>query len=268
MMISVSALPERHSLFEHDSILVDGVLRPVTNSEGRLIADTPEAQRNFWRWFGDSKVVDVKGQPLVVYHGTGSDISKFNGRSYLTACAAQAGDYAANRAEANGHPNVIPIYVSLQSPHIASTDYIEWAGYEAVEIDRSIGDGFDGFINDSMTEIVVFSPQQIKSAIGNSGAFDPYSPFLTDSLPSLRWHAEQLAYAERDAGLSDGLALEIYREAAAQDYSPNDPYWRDVGAALQEVLSSELRGGAEFYQLLPDAVMGMEQVRDVAIYRP
>ncbi len=24
----------------------------------------------FWRWFGDSKVVDAKGKPLVVYHGT------------------------------------------------------------------------------------------------------------------------------------------------------------------------------------------------------
>ena len=27
----------------------------------------------FWRWFGDSKVVDRRGRPLVVYHGTGED---------------------------------------------------------------------------------------------------------------------------------------------------------------------------------------------------
>ncbi len=28
----------------------------------------------FWKWFGDSKVVDSKGNPLVVYHGTDSEL--------------------------------------------------------------------------------------------------------------------------------------------------------------------------------------------------
>ena len=36
--------------------------------------DTPE----FKRWFGDSKVVDAEGRPLVVYHGTTSDVSEFS----------------------------------------------------------------------------------------------------------------------------------------------------------------------------------------------
>ena len=27
---------------------------------------------NFWKWFGDSKVVDDAGNPLVVYHGSRS----------------------------------------------------------------------------------------------------------------------------------------------------------------------------------------------------
>jgi hypothetical protein len=32
----------------------------------------------FKRWFGDSKVVDENGEPLVVYHGTASDFTVFN----------------------------------------------------------------------------------------------------------------------------------------------------------------------------------------------
>src|SRR5690606_17475953 len=32
----------------------------------------------FKRWFGDSKVVNDQGNPLVVYHGTGQEFSVFN----------------------------------------------------------------------------------------------------------------------------------------------------------------------------------------------
>lgn len=33
---------------------------------------------NFWKWFGDSKVVDDKGNPLVVYHGTDKILDRFD----------------------------------------------------------------------------------------------------------------------------------------------------------------------------------------------
>jgi len=51
------------------TITVDGVERPTTNSNGQPIHPTEEGMRNFWRWFGDSRVVDDQGRPLVVYHG-------------------------------------------------------------------------------------------------------------------------------------------------------------------------------------------------------
>ena len=60
------------------TIEVDGKQRPTTNSNGQPIHPTREGIRNFWRWFGDSKVVDEQGRPLVVYHGTNSDFSVFN----------------------------------------------------------------------------------------------------------------------------------------------------------------------------------------------
>jgi hypothetical protein len=44
--------------------------------ERDLATDTPE----FKRWFGDSRVVDKDGKPLVVYHGTHADIQVFKGK--------------------------------------------------------------------------------------------------------------------------------------------------------------------------------------------
>lgn len=61
---------------------VDGVSRPAQNSLGKAIHPTDEGIQNFWRWFGDSKVVDEHGRPLVVFHGTKRDFDTFNPDSY------------------------------------------------------------------------------------------------------------------------------------------------------------------------------------------
>ena len=60
-----------------ETIVIDGVIRPTRNSEGRLIFPTEEGLRNFWKWFGDSAIVDNKGRPVVMYHGTARDIEEF-----------------------------------------------------------------------------------------------------------------------------------------------------------------------------------------------
>ncbi len=31
----------------------------------------------FWRWFGESQVVDENGKPLLLYHGTHKNFEKF-----------------------------------------------------------------------------------------------------------------------------------------------------------------------------------------------
>ena len=59
------------------AVIVDGISRPTHNSEGQPIAKTKAAMSAFWRWFGDSKVVDEHGRPQVVYHGTAHDIEQF-----------------------------------------------------------------------------------------------------------------------------------------------------------------------------------------------
>ena len=61
-----------------DMVDIDGVMRHTKNSEGRQIAHTLDGIKNFYKWFGDSKVVDEQGRPLVVYHGTNADFDTFD----------------------------------------------------------------------------------------------------------------------------------------------------------------------------------------------
>ena len=61
-------------------INVDGVSRPIHNSENTLIAPTLDAQVTFWRWFGKSKITDQHGRPLVLYRGDRPGKSEFTGR--------------------------------------------------------------------------------------------------------------------------------------------------------------------------------------------
>jgi hypothetical protein len=59
------------------SIIVNGISRPTLNSNGKVIHPTMDGIKNFWEWFGDSKVVDIEGRPLVVYHGSSTSFDVF-----------------------------------------------------------------------------------------------------------------------------------------------------------------------------------------------
>lgn len=68
---------------------------------GRIITDAPA----FRAWFGDSKVVDENGAPLVVYHGTNADFDSF-AQEYLGratgAASAERGFYFARSPVTSG----------------------------------------------------------------------------------------------------------------------------------------------------------------------
>lgn len=73
MAVENARLDDIYPAYDGETIEINGVERTVYNSNGDRIAKSAEALRNFWNWFGDSKVVDSQGRPLVVYHG--SDVS-------------------------------------------------------------------------------------------------------------------------------------------------------------------------------------------------
>jgi len=194
---------------------------------------------NFKAWFGDSKVVGEDGSPMVVYHGTGADIQQFNvsergefgGGIYLTPDTTGASDYAMYRAQ--GPANVMPVYVSIRNPAGAAeaSQVASWKGEENARAEL-IRRGYDGVIDMRSGQIVAFRPEQIKSAIGNSGKFDPNSGSLTDRIeptapakpaedvtPELyRARVEQLATEQPDlvARLDDaGQPVRLADELAA-----------------------------------------------------
>lgn len=107
--------------------------------------DYQTAKKNFKKWFGDSKVVDENGQPLVVYHGTNADFEIFdydkigtNGTSegvgfYFTDDIRTAEDYK----KQNG--NLIKSYVSIKKPlgydsHFLSFEDVKNIVYKAAEL--------------------------------------------------------------------------------------------------------------------------------------
>jgi hypothetical protein len=164
----------------------------------------------FKKWFGNSKAVNKDGKPVVAFHTTDKNFNIFNvgekiegkvvnpnysGKlgSWFTAPSLYDGDYEAGNAEnavsffeGKEGDNTMLVHLSIQNP-------MEYEGFEDLQQERDsypsvekfkealVEKGYDGVVvRNSMTDgnvdrddWVAFYPTQIKSAIGNSGEFDP-----------------------------------------------------------------------------------------------
>ncbi|HCB60841.1 MAG TPA: hypothetical protein DHV29_08080 [Bacteroidales bacterium] len=121
-----------------ETITVDGVERPTRNSDGKAIHPTISGIENFWKWFGDSKVVDESGRPLVVNHGSLSNFTEFDieksGQSndiakvgFWFSSAENFGENFAKEiwyGEGNS-PVVYDTYLSIKNPKIFTTDSVD-----------------------------------------------------------------------------------------------------------------------------------------------
>jgi hypothetical protein len=127
----------------------------------------------FKQWFGNSKVVDQSGKPLVVYHGTRSStpIDKFRTPTYFTNKPSWANAFGGTAS--------YPVYLNISKPYeIDGTQegrHFEW---NKRDVSRMKKDGFDGVIirHPSGDVYTVFDQEQIKSATGNKGTFSRTSP--------------------------------------------------------------------------------------------
>lgn len=139
-----------------------------------------------------SKVVDENGEPLVVYHGTNDNFTEFKesqiGRTdhgwfgrdfYFSSPGAEAteNNIAFAKKEASGYgKRVIAAYVNVKKPLITNRADT-WTTTDAAArkfSEDAKAKGHDGIIVDDAegSEIVVFKPNQIKSATDNNGNFD------------------------------------------------------------------------------------------------
>jgi hypothetical protein len=149
----------------------------------------------FKRWFGDSKVVDNDGKPLVMYHGTTNrDAILENGFRkewvHLTDSKEVADSY--QQWERGNSPDTLAVYVKAENPAyydaqgqkytdignkiFRATAEAERAGHDAIII-QNIRDNYDSSVpTEPHTTVVAFRPEQIKIATGNNGDFDPENP--------------------------------------------------------------------------------------------
>ena len=74
---------------------------------------------NFWKWFGDSVVVDADGKPLKVYHGTREDFNEFKGDlMYFSTTPEYASEFssAPDLVKGGSNPAVLPVYLKITNP--------------------------------------------------------------------------------------------------------------------------------------------------------
>lgn len=156
------------------------------------VTETPA----FRAWFGDSKVVDAEGKPLVVYHGTAADFDRFDmarggdvwgasdslGVMWFASEPKRANraalDAAIARADADiaDHARLMPVYLSIRNPFTPTARQIADPALLGRAIDKAKKQGHDGLVMPGEMggqDYAVFSPEQIKSAIGNRGTFSP-----------------------------------------------------------------------------------------------
>lgn len=156
---------------------------------------TPE----FKQWFGDwenspetaSKVVDENGEPQVVYHGTSSQFTRFKlgggllGRGvYLTDRYEEAQNYAGSRSQ-DSAGTVMPLFANIPEMFDSNSKTTR------EQIVGAMQDGFSGIrhqFND-MDYLVAFNPEQVKSAVGNTGLFSSQD---TDIRFSRQANAQQI----------------------------------------------------------------------------
>ena len=126
----------------------------------------------FLNWFGDSKVVTGGNKPLVVYHGTDKDFSAFknDGEPIFLTPGAWRSDVYADREGGN----VMPLYARVTNPatmkqYEAARNENRGPNARKLAVQKLKKQGYDGVIDD--ITVIVFDPNQVKSAIGNNGEY-------------------------------------------------------------------------------------------------
>jgi ADP-Ribosyltransferase in polyvalent proteins/Large polyvalent protein associated domain 22 len=140
-----------------DTIDIDGAQRSTRNNLGMPLSGTEEGVRAFWKWFGDSKVVDEEGRPLVVYHGTTATFDQFktDGRwktegagAFFSSDPAVASTYVAPQSgDTDPQPQIYPVYLALDNMPDVDFEGKNWANgprfYEVVPTGDSDGAWFE-----------------------------------------------------------------------------------------------------------------------------
>ena len=257
--------------------------------------DTPA----FKAWFGDSKVVDAEGNPLVVYHGTpnvgftefdtGVVGAFFSDR--FDIAASYAGRYNETEVEdgeifADDDQGVYDTYLSIKNPLV-----VDWGGKlfadgpDGLRTDdfaaRAKREGHDGLIIENVADVgplspglvedagvgmvyVAFRPEQIKSASGNNGDFDPKNPDIRFSRAATANDLKQKATEFVNDFMNVPGKLSWWHKTVGTQYNlaQRSPQFRRVFTAVQNFINDVSYYATEAANKAPSLLPRLETWRD------
>ena len=127
---------------------------------------------NFKKWFGNSKIVDESGNPMVCYHGTSQEFNEFDKSKrgiHSNGPGAGVGFWFSTSPEYfNHYKNHMEVYLSIQNPKIFKTK-----PYTRIELQML----WDMYNNEKDSDERYFIYKLLK---GVSGREDAYDHFLWD----------------------------------------------------------------------------------------
>lgn len=157
--------------YKGETINIDGKERTVYNSNGERIAKSEPALRNFWNWFGDSKVVDKDGRPLVVYHGTGAEFDTFLQEKVKNTSEGYGFYFIDSQSASEGFgKNVVAAYLKIENPVYAYNQIFLAEDYDG---DLDIMEANDEMVREAI--------QQVKAELESKG-YDFYPQVQADLL--------------------------------------------------------------------------------------
>lgn len=242
-------------------------------TQGTLFSPRQVETPEFKRWFGASKMVGRDGKPTVFYHGTDADIDSFENKGpfgnrgfYFTKDSGYANFYAFG----DGAKKIYPVYLRIENPKVIDNPLLEkikayftgtksdrtnYARSEEAHSSMALMDGdiaklkaqgYDGIVNKLYNEVVVFDPEQIKSAVGNRGTFDQTN---TD-----------IRFSPRDRRFTGGGDVD---QASPEDIVYRDEVSRLIGAATGETTGNAGEPTITERTLAKIAVAGAKQIKNL-----
>ena len=243
----------------------------------------------FKAWFGGSKVVGAGGKPLVVYHGTEGEIRKFepywkqlerdarphelqgNGSiAQLYKLAKQEPEmhfFAAEQSTAESYgPDVIEAYLRVENL-VGSPDMDRDQALRLM-----IEEGADGAIFSDTTSsgrfggvaYVVRKSNQIKSATGNNGDFDPTNPDIRFSRAATANDLKQKATEFVNDFMNVPGKLSWWHKTVGTQYNlaQRSPQFRRVFTAVQNFINDVSYYATEAANKAPSLLPRLETWRD------
>ena len=227
-----------------EKAIADGTFMKAPNGKDTKLTERQWLQvrtKAFKDWFGDwennpkeaSKIVDENGEPLIVYHGGENNVSSFITYHQDSEVGDMYGAYFTKDkkyAKSYNKGTLYEVFLNIREPLATEGS---WTGIISKGQMASITAKHDGIVNDKFdngilqklhlaktrTEIIVFNPNQIKSATNNNGEFSTTNPEIqnyelakevTDSMSGeqLKDELSLIKQESADYGIVNGIEEE------------------------------------------------------------